>query len=35
MNDGSDGPRVPVSKGGLLIVDHTGSAGMGFIPEGK
>jgi hypothetical protein len=35
MSDSSGGPRVPVAKGGLLVVGHTASADMGFIPESK
>ena len=35
MSDGSGGLKVPIGKGGRLIVCHAGSATTGFIPESK
>ena len=35
MSDGSGGLRVPVGKGGRLIVLHAGSSVTGFIPQCK
>jgi hypothetical protein len=35
LSDGSGGLKVPVVKGGHLIICHTGSAASGFIPQSK
>lgn len=35
MSDGTGGLKVPVGKGGRLIVCHAGSAETGFIPQCK
>ncbi|KAJ4442396.1 hypothetical protein ANN_03982 [Periplaneta americana] len=35
MSDGSGGLRVPIGKGGRLIVLHVGSSATGFIPQCK
>jgi hypothetical protein len=35
LSDGSGGLKVPIGKGGRLIICHAGSAASQFIPQNK